>query len=398
MSADAVVPLKVLGFGTFDERAHPRVGVLLDGFEQAGETVVRCNVPLGLDTAARVRLLQQPWRLPLLGIRLGRCWSELTVNARRALPDRDVVLVGYLGHFDVLLARALFPRTTIVLDHLIGAADTAADRGERGGLKQRLLRGLDRAATAAADVVVVDTDEHLAQLPAKARAKALVVEVGAPAWWTGPQPRPDGDPEADDEGGPLTVVFFGLFTPLQGAPAMAAAAGLLADDERVTFTFVGSGQDLAAAQLAAAANPHVTWTSWVESEELPALVAAHEVCLGIFGTTEKAGRVVPNKVFQGAAAGCAVVTSDTAPQRRVLGDAAVFVPAGDAVALAGVLAGLARDPERLLALRRTAWTRAQERFLPVAVTAGLRDLLHRQARAGGGPWPGPRVRRRASAR
>ena len=53
--------------------------------------------------------------------------------------------------------------------------------------------------------------------------------------------------------------------------------------------------------------------------------------------------MVPNKVFQGAAAGCAVVTSDTAPQRRVLGDAAVLVPPGDPAALAEALRSLAAD-------------------------------------------------------
>ena len=63
--------------------------------------------------------------------------------------------------------------------------------------------------------------------------------------------------------------------------------------------------------------------------ELPALVAGHDVCLGIFGSAAKAARVVPNKVFQGAAAGCALVTSDTPPQRRVLDGAAVLVPPGD---------------------------------------------------------------------
>ena len=72
---------------------------------------------------------------------------------------------------------------------------------------------------------------------------------------------------------------------------------------------------------------------------LPALVAGHDVCLGIFGTGDKALRVVPNKVFQGAAAGCAIVTSDTAPQRRALGDAAVLVPPGDPEALAAALRG-----------------------------------------------------------
>ena len=106
-------------------------------------------------------------------------------------------------------------------------------------------------------------------------------------------------------------------------------------------------------------------------DQLPALVARHDVCLGIFGTGPKALRVVPNKVFQGAAAGCALVTSDTAPQRRLLGDAAVLVPPGDPAALAAALRDLAIDRDRLQAARGAAAGLARRSFTPAAVTAPL---------------------------
>jgi glycosyltransferase involved in cell wall biosynthesis len=111
------------------------------------------------------------------------------------------------------------------------------------------------------------------------------------------------------------------------------------------------------------------------------------VCLGIFGTGDKALRVVPNKVFQGAAAGCAVITSDTAPQRRVLGtvpleSGAVLVPPGDPAALADALLQLAADREWLLKLRHAARQLAAKRFTPEQVVAPLTDrLLPQHARA-----------------
>jgi glycosyltransferase involved in cell wall biosynthesis len=119
----------------------------------------------------------------------------------------------------------------------------------------------------------------------------------------------------------------------------------------------------------------VRWLDWVPAAGLPALVAAHDVCLGIFGTGEKAKRVVPNKVFQGAAAGCAIITSDTAPQRRVLGDAAILVPPGDPEALAEALLRLSRDREEVLALRKAARHLAQQRFTPEHVVAPLVERL-----------------------
>jgi glycosyltransferase involved in cell wall biosynthesis len=365
--------MRLLFFGTYDAAAHPRVAILRDGLAGHGATVQECNVPLGLSTAARVSMLRRPWTLPRLLARLARCWVTLVVRSARYRRDGgwpDAVVVGYLGHFDVLLARRLFPHVPVVLDHLIGASDTAADRGVSTGLRQRLLQRLDEAALGRADVVVVDTEEHLAALPERHRGRALVVPVGAPTtWYVGASAH---DVRVDR---PLRAVFYGLFTPLQGAPVIGAALASLADDD-IDVTMVGTGQDHDEARSLAARNPRVTWLDWVPPDRLPELVARHDVCLGIFGTGPKALRVVPNKVFQGAAAGCALVTSDTAPQRRLLDDAAVLVPPGDAGALAAALRDLAADRDRLRAARAAAVGLACSSFTPAAVTAPLLTRLH----------------------
>jgi glycosyltransferase involved in cell wall biosynthesis len=108
------------------------------------------------------------------------------------------------------------------------------------------------------------------------------------------------------------------------------------------------------------------------------------VSLGIFGTTAKAHKVVPTKVYQGAAAGCAIVTSDTEPQRAAMGDAAVFVPPGDADALVKALRHLATDRAELDRLRDAAATRAAERYTPAAAVEPMRaaaaELVTRDVR------------------
>ncbi|MEO6712656.1 MAG: glycosyltransferase [Mycobacteriales bacterium] len=356
--------LRVLFFGTYDVRTHPRVQALQEGFRAAGDTVSECNVVLGLDTASRVKILQRPYLLPVFALRLLRAWAELWWRARR-LPQPDAVVVGYLGHFDVLLARRLFRGTPIALDHMISAADTALDRGSRPGLKTRALARLDRAALRAADVPFVDTTEHVALVPEELRDRTLVVRVGAPDYWFA-EPTP---------GGPnLRVVFFGLYTPLQGAPAIGTALGLL-EETGIEITMIGSGQDYAATRANASPNPNVSWHTWVDAADLPAIVAGHDVCLGIFGTGPKALRVVPNKVFQGAAAGCVIVTSDTPPQREALGDVAIFVPPGDASAIARELIALDADRERVTKLRRTTYEHAVSAFRPATVVAPLRERL-----------------------
>jgi glycosyltransferase involved in cell wall biosynthesis len=363
--------LRLLFFGTYDVRTHPRVQVLIDGCRALGDEVVECNVPLGVGTADRVAALRRPYLVPLLAGRLLRAWAALAWRARR-LPGSgpfDAVVVGYLGHFDVHLARLLFDRATLVLDQMVFAADTATDRRLDVGWRPRLLGRIDGAAVSAAAVTIVDTAEQVALVPAELRARAVVVPVGAPEhWFRAPAELPDG---------PLRVVFFGLYTPLQGAPTIGRALGLLAGRADVSVTMVGSGQELPATRSAAARNAHVTWIDWTAAADLPALVGSHEVCLGIFGTGAKALRVVPNKVYQGAAAGCAVVTSDTAPQRAALGDDALLVPPGDAAALAAALGDLADDRRRVEDLRSRAYARADRDFRPARVVQPLRDAISR---------------------
>ena len=370
--------------GTYDVDRHPRVGVLLAGLRAWGDEVAEADEPLPLDTAGRVRMLQQPWRLPLLAVQLARCWwlvaRRARREARRARPD--VVLVGYLGHFDVHLARLLFPRTPIVLDHLVSAAGTAADRGlsRTARVRRRLLTAIDSAALARADLVVVDTPEHLQALPEAARGRALVVPVGAPsAWFEAGRAESARAPRSG--GAPLRVVFAGLFTPLQGTPVIGAALAGLAGDP-VEVTMIGTGQDAAECRRLAAGNTRVTWRDWVPAAELPAVVAAHDVNLGIFGTTPKALDVVPTKVYQGAAAGCAVVTSDTPPQRAALDGAALLVPAGNPGALAAALQSLAADPGRVAALRAAARARAEAAFGPRVVVTALRGRAETLVRDG----------------
>ena len=359
--------MRIIVFGSYRLWEQPRVRVLLDGLRERGHEIVECNVPLPFDTANRVRAARQPWRAPLLGLRVAQAWPALWRKAR-SLPTPDAVLVPYLGHFDVHLARRIWPRTPIVLDHFLFLQDTAFDRGTRSRAVLGALGRADRSAVRAADLVIVDTEGHRRLLPEPQRSNAVVVPVGAPHEWF-------HEPERRDSG-PLRVIFFGIFTPLQGAPVIGEALRLLDPDAAdVRITMVGRGQDYEATRRLAGSSPAVEWIDWVDYGKLPALAAEHDVCLGIFSASPKGLRVVPNKVYQGAAAGCAIVTSDSEWQRAALVDAAVFVPPADATALTGALRELITDRARVWALRQGAYRRAAEAFTPEAVVRPLDESL-----------------------
>ena len=328
-------------FGSYDEVLHPRVAVLREGLTEAGCQVCTVNEPLGASTADKVAAAGSLTAAVRFVGRVLRSWWRLQRRGRR-VPAPDVVLVGYLGHLDVHLARLLWPRSVIMLDHMVGLADTVRSRGLDRGITRWLLDRVDRAALARADVVVVDTEEQLRHLPPSAQPRAVVAPVGAARSWHG-HPRPSPPP-------PLRICFVGLFTPLHGTPVIARAlATVFERDVDVVVSMVGSGQDLDATRSAAgAAASRIDWIDWVDSDELASFVASHHVSLGIFGTTDNAQRVAPTKVYQGIAAGQTVVTSDTAPQRRAFGDTAIYVPPGDADALADVLTDLATGRRALV--------------------------------------------------
>ena len=142
---------------------------------------------------------------------------------------------------------------------------------------------------------------------------------------------------------------------------------------------IGDGQlgPWLADELARDRPAGLTWERWVPYEGLGAEVGAAAICLGVFGESEKAARVVPNKVWQAMAAGRPVVTADTPGVREVLrdGESALLVPAGDAEALGAALARLAAEP----ALRARLGGAAREAFLqrgaPRAAASALRDAL-----------------------
>ncbi|MFZ4668570.1 MAG: methyltransferase domain-containing protein [Microthrixaceae bacterium] len=369
----AARPASVVVFGTYDTSAHDRVAVLRDGLRDRGHDVVEVNAPLPLTTDERIAATRSAAGVLRLLVAVGRCWAALTVARLRLRERPDVVVVGYLGHFDVHLARALYPRSSIVLDHLIGLGDTAADRGTGGSLTRRLLTFLDRRATAAADVVLLDTEEQFEIVTPEHRGRCIVVPVGSSDVWSDAA---DAAPAPDVEATPLRVVFFGLYTPLQGCPIIGRAIALLAERDDIEFTMIGTGQDRAVTQ-AEAATGRVRWIDWMDPDALAAEVRGHHVSLGVFGTGPKTARVVPHKVFESMTLGCAVVTAATPAQQRLLGDAVLTVPAGDASALAACIAALADDRSALRTARETA-AAAAAAYRPEAAVAPLDEVLDRR--------------------
>ncbi len=87
--------------------------------------------------------------------------------------------------------------------------------------------------------------------------------------------------------------------------------------------------------------------------------------------------VVPNKVYQGMAAGCAVITSRTAPQVRMLEGTVRFVEPASPQALASAIREM-RDHTVRTRWQRRAQEHAKANFSPTGVVAPLDRVLREE--------------------
>ena len=101
------------------------------------------------------------------------------------------------------------------------------------------------------------------------------------------------------------------------------------------------------------------------------------MCLGIFGTSPKAARVIPNKVFDALATARPVVTADTPAAREAFTHChdAWLCPPGDAAALADALRTLRSDAALREKLAGRGYELFQRRFSLDAVSRDLTDVV-----------------------
>jgi glycosyltransferase involved in cell wall biosynthesis len=350
--------MRVLYFGTY-ERDYPRNAQVISCLRRAGVEVAEHHV--GVWEGSR-----NSWRAGI-GPAARLAAAELRL-LRRPAQEFDVLLVGYPGHLDLSAARRVARGRPVVFNPLVSLAETlVADRGRfrSGSFPARALATLDRRALRAADLVVADTRanaDHLADLAGLSRERVEVCFVGAeervfqPGW-------------APAE--PFTCLFVGKLIPLHGLETILAAARIAPE---LPFRIVGSGQ---LASLLDARPENVDWVDWVEYERLPDEIHRAGCSLGIFGTTAKARRVIPNKAFQALACGAPLVTADTPAARELLAHerSALLVPPGDPGALADALRRLKNDPALAQSLSESGLATYRERASEEVLGARWRSLL-----------------------
>jgi glycosyltransferase involved in cell wall biosynthesis len=319
--------VRILYFGTY-ERDYPRNVQVIAALRKAGVEVDERHVSVWERSTHN-------WRAGArAAARLALAEAELL---RRPDGKFDAVIVGYPGHLDLTAARRAAGGRPVVFNPLVSLSDTFVGDRQRFGPRSpvgRALKAIDRHALRAADLVVADTRanaDFLAQLAGLPQHKIEVCLVGAEERTFSPGWEPLQ---------PFQALFVGKLIPLHGVATVLEAARLAPD---LHFRIVGSGQLEPLLEHRPANVEHVPWVDYVR---LPDELHRAGCALGVFGTSDKARRVIPNKVFQALACGVPVVTADTPAASELLADRkdALLVPPANAGALAAAVRRLAEEP------------------------------------------------------
>jgi glycosyltransferase involved in cell wall biosynthesis len=351
-------------FGAYDP-SYPRNAVLRKGLAGNGAGIAEC----------RVWPRKKFWaRYPLLAVRFRR--------------RTDILFVPEFCQKDVPAAKFLARLwgKKVVFDPLVTRFETKiVDWGWRPPTSPaaRWNRRIDKAAFRRADLVLADTSAHRDYYCAEYgldRAKVEVVPIG----YDDELYRP-AEKSVAGSGDAFDVLFFGSFVPLHGAEMIVEAARLVAAaDPSVRFNLIGGGRTLSQAKAAAAGLPNVTFIDRLPEADLRARIAAADVCLGIFGRTEKAGRVVPNKIFQSMGMGKPVITARTSAVEEIFRDGETVRMCREPIAesLAAAVLEMRRDPALRARIARAGLELVHAKYSAAAIGKGLLALV--EARFGAG--------------
>jgi glycosyltransferase involved in cell wall biosynthesis len=348
-------------FGAFDPQ-YPRNQILRHGLALHGIQPVTVNAPRHLSTLRKLPLLAREF-------------------ARQARGCQALVLAEF-GQSLAALAWALSRerRIPLVVDFFTSMYESVVyDRQQLAArsLSARRYRLIDNLALHLADAVLTDTQAnadytvHEFGVP---REKIAVIPVGAFTDWF--HPKVEASAPARDG---LLVQFYGTYIPLHGIETILRAAGKLGGRTDLRFELLGRGQTYSEMRALAdqMALPNVTFGEPVPPPELPGRVAAADICLGIFGVTDKTRRVVPNKLYQTLAMRKPVISGDTPALRETFEPDVHLsrVPVANPAALAEAITELADNPKKRESLAEAGYLHLVAHYTPETLGARLADVL-----------------------
>ena len=285
--------MKVCYFGIYDPNNSRNRG-LIKGLKENGLEVIECRVD--------AREKHKYWKL---------------FKKHRKIQNYDLMIVGFPGHSVMPLAK-LVCRKPIIFDAFVSLYDsTVFDRRSASPYSFEAVKCwfLDWFSCRLADKVLLDTEEHIEYFVKTfglRRGKFKRILVGSDESFFYPQNCPK-----DIDG--FLVLFQGSYIPLHGIEYIIKAAKKL-EKENIRFKLFGTGQThKMAVELSHKLQvKNIDFMKPVPEKELAKQISRADVCLGIFGGTPKAKRVIPHKVYDALACGKPVVSGESPAAKELL--------------------------------------------------------------------------------
>ena len=302
----------------------------------------------------------------------------------RACGRADVVVVSSPTFFSIgaawALAKLKRARLVVEIRDLWPAIFV-----ELGVLTNRrlisLLERLELAAYAAADEVVVVSEGFRANLISRGVPPGRVHTIRNGVTLGDFDPEVAADPAVRARLGArprdCLVLYVGTHGISQGLQGVADAAAQMRG-ESVHFAFIGEGADKPQlrSRLDELGLANVTLLPGVPHSEVPALLAAADICLAPLRHVPLFSTFIPSKIFEYLAAGKAVIGGVEGETAQILREAgATVVPPEDSYALAQAIRALSADPGRRLAMGRQGRAQAERCFDRVALAREYRKIL-----------------------
>ena len=377
--------MTILYFGTYEE-TYSRNQILTESLNKMGHTVKKCHVSLWGKRVDKSGLLSGGFQTIIFFCRLLAIYPLLLLKFL-FIGHYDLIFVGYFGHLDMFFVKffqliAFRKKKKIVFDVFVSLYDSIiSDRKmlKADSFLAKFIFMLDKVACSFADVLLLDTDAHIDFFHHTFKVpKEKMIRIYASADTSVFYPRKSNKTNKHNK---FNVLFMGKYTPLHGIEHIVEAADILRDNEKIHFIFIGKGQlAIQIRSLAETKNlENIEFIDWVEYETLPFYIENADVCLGIFADSDKASRVIPNKVFQSMAMGKAIITGNTKGIREALknGENAILCTPADPVELAQAILRLEADS----AFREKMGSMARQTFETnlgnKAVVIGLEHALIR---------------------
>ncbi|HXG41155.1 MAG TPA: glycosyltransferase family 4 protein [Dehalococcoidia bacterium] len=313
----------------------------------------------------RSGLLRHLWEhsafCSLLGMVLPALWGARGYSVLEFCTPPDYAV------FAAWLPRLLGTRVVLYIFDLLPETLACAYGLRPGSLPLRAAGWLERASAALAQVVIVvdpDAVERVVSRGTPAREVVWLPNVPDDRAFRAPM----GDAPAGAEG--FLVMTHGSILPRYGVDdLLRAAAELRPLLPELRVWVIGDGEHRRAAQALAARlglDGTVDFRGWLPYSQVAAAISRAQV-----GVVPVHFNALPNKLFEYAWMGRAVVAAAQPAIRRVFGEAVLYYPPGDHRALADAILRLYRDEAlrrrlgeaaRQVALRHS-WSRVRQQYV-----------------------------------